>query len=121
MLRARLELPGHLLKNTIDCFAGESVPLVPTEVLLVYYEIVVRIEFPKTAIQDVEVLVAEELPYLVDVIFFGDCHQHVEQVRILEIPVGNLAVIIHIEAEEDSHDHGVGVAVLELGSRLQEL
>lgn len=61
VLFVALELARHLVEDSVHCFPGESVALVPGEVLFVYQKVVVSIQLPEPAVQDVEVLVREVL------------------------------------------------------------
>ena len=73
-----LELSRHLVENTVDCFATQSVSFVAAEVFLVYYKIMVRVKFPKPTVEYIKVLVAKELPNFVNVVFFSYCMQNIE-------------------------------------------
>lgn len=52
-----LELAGNLLENSVDCLAGKSVALIPAKVFLVNDEVVITVQFPKAAIEHIEVLI----------------------------------------------------------------
>jgi hypothetical protein len=116
-----LESPRDLLEDAVNCFAGECVPLVPREVLLVDDEVVVGVKLPEAAVQHIEMFVAEELPDFVDVVLSGHLVQHIEQRRILEVAESYLAVIICVQNEENAHHDRFRVPFLELGRGLKEL
>ena len=94
--------------------------LVSRKVLLVYQKIVIGVQLPKPAIEYIEMLVREVLPHHVDIILATHLIESLHQIRQLEVTPRDLVIIIGIDDEEYSHDHGVGVAVLELGRGLQE-
>lgn len=50
------------------------------EVVLVNEQVVVTIKLPELAVDDVEVLVAEVLRHLVDVVLHLECLYHLQQV-----------------------------------------
>jgi len=81
---------------------------------------VIRVQLPKPAVEDVEMLVREVLPHHVDVVLVAYLMESLHQIRQLEVAPRNLVIIIGVDDEEYSHDHGVCVAILELGSGLQE-
>ena len=70
--------------------------LVAAEILLINDEIVIGIQLPKPAVQHVEVLVAEKLSDLVDIVLGVHLVKHVKQVTVLEVTISDLTVIIHI-------------------------
>ena len=94
--------------------------LVSRKVLLVYQKIVIGVQLPKPAVEHVEVLVREVLSHHVDIILIAYLMESVHQIRQLEVTPRNLVIIVGIDDEEYSHDHSVRVAILELGSGLQE-
>ena len=68
--------------------------LIPREVLLVYQEVMVCIQLPKTTIQYVEVLVRKVLTNHVDVVLVAYLKKCVHQIRQLEIAPRYFVVII---------------------------
>ena len=57
----------HSFEYAVNNLCGQSVALVFAELFLVYQEVVIRIQLPELAVEDVEVLVCEEilrLPFL---------------------------------------------------------
>ena len=95
--------------------------LVPREVLLIDQEVVVRVQLPEPAVQNVEVLVREILANLVDVFLRAHLLQHVKQVRVFKVAPRDLPVVVRVESVKDAHDYCVGVALLELWRLLEEL
>ncbi len=72
------ELPRHLVENSVNGFATQSVPLISTEVLFVYYKVMIGVKLPKTTVKYIEMLVTKELPNFVNVIFFCYCVQNIK-------------------------------------------
>ena len=65
-------------------------------------------------------LIRKVLTHNIDVVFIAHLEESIHQIRKFESTPRNLVIIIGIDDEEYSHDHSVRVAVLELGSGLQE-
>ena len=92
--------------------------LVPGKVLLVYQEIVVRIQFPKSAIQDIKMLIRKVLTDDIDVIFIAHLKEGLHQIGQFEISPRNLVIIVGVNYKKNTHDYGVCVAILEFRRRL---
>jgi hypothetical protein len=75
-----LELSRHLIKDAVDSFATQRVPLIPAEVFFVYYKVMVGVELPKSAVKYIKMLVTKELSNFIDVVLFCNCLQNTEQV-----------------------------------------
>ena len=67
---AMMVLGGNLREDPIDGLARESMAIIPQQILAIQQEIMIHVEFPKLAIQDVKMLVTKELAHLVDVVVF---------------------------------------------------
>lgn len=94
--------------------------LIPREVFLVYQEIVVGIQLPKSAVKDIEMLVRKVLAHNVDIVLIAHLKKGIHQVGKLEVAPRYLVVIIRVNYEKYPHHDCVGVPVLELGCCLQE-
>lgn len=70
-----LELARDLIKYTVDCFPGERMAFISGKILFVYEEIVIIIELPKSAVEDVEVLVGEILPHDINVVLTANLEE----------------------------------------------
>ena len=57
ILCSAFEFSWNLIEYSIDSFSRQGVTLVPRKVLLVYQEVVVRIQLPKSAIQYIKMLI----------------------------------------------------------------
>ena len=79
--------------------------IVPGEVLPVDEEVVVLVQLPELAVDDVEVLVAEELRDLVDVLLVLEDPQDLEEVGSAHLGDGDAAGPGTVHAEEDSGYH----------------
>ena len=81
----------------------------------------VCVQLPKTAVEDVEMLVRKVLAHHVDVVLVAYLLKRVHQIRKLEIAPRYFVVIIRVNYEKNPHHYGICVSVLKLRCRLQEL
>lgn len=65
-------------------------------------------------------LIREELSDFIDVFLGCDHEKSVFQCRPLKVPEIDLSIVIHINFVEYSHDHCVGITILEFWGLLQE-
>mmetsp|Transcript_71349 Transcript_71349/g.172665 ORF Transcript_71349/g.172665 Transcript_71349/m.172665 type:complete len:267 (+) Transcript_71349:108-908(+) len=113
---SRGELRGELAEDAVDRAAGERVPIILEQVVFVQKEVVVRIQFPEGAVDYVEVLVAEVVADHLDVVMVRELlpslgHGRLVAAKTVQMDAPNVLAVIN---EEDSTDHRVCVAVLEL-------
>lgn len=94
--------------------------VVPRQVVLVDEQIVVAIQLPELAVDHVEVLVAEVLRDLVDVVLLLQQLDHVQEIRPPQFRNRYPARPGAIDAVENPGDDGVDVARMELGGFLEE-
>lgn len=99
---------------------GERVIVVPRQIVLVYEQVVIAVQLPKLAVDHVEVLVAEVLGDLVDVVLLLQQLDHAQQVRPPQLRNRYPAGPGTVDAVEYPGDDGVDVARVELGRLLQE-
>ena len=116
-----LELPRDLLEDPLHRLSTQRIPFVPGEVLLINKEIVVRVQLPEPAVQNIEVLITKEVPDLVDVILAVNLKQNFNEVGVPEVSEADGGVIIRVQGEEDPHYNSVCVPVLELRCALQKI
>lgn len=90
------------------------------QILLVNVEIMIAIQLPKFAIDDVKVLVAEIRHDLIDVLLLLQQLNHVQQVRFAQLSGRDLARPAAVHVVEDARYHGVHVAGVKLCCLLQE-
>ena len=76
---------------TFKLIKSFTVIVVPAKVLSVDKQIVILVQLPKLAIDDVEVLVGEEVRYLVDVLLLVEGRQYREEVRLAQLGNRNAA------------------------------
>eukprot|EP00443_Scrippsiella_acuminata_P106910 CAMPEP_0115735730 /NCGR_PEP_ID=MMETSP0272-20121206/86880_1 /TAXON_ID=71861 /ORGANISM="Scrippsiella trochoidea, Strain CCMP3099" /LENGTH=92 /DNA_ID=CAMNT_0003179865 /DNA_START=378 /DNA_END=653 /DNA_ORIENTATION=+ len=91
-------------------------PIILQEVILIQQEVMIRIQLPECAIDDVEVLIAEIVTNHLDVIVLCKLlpclnDRGLVPAQTAQVDSTNILLIIH---EEYSADDGVRVTVLEL-------
>mmetsp|Transcript_34514 Transcript_34514/g.96335 ORF Transcript_34514/g.96335 Transcript_34514/m.96335 type:complete len:370 (-) Transcript_34514:308-1417(-) len=117
------ELRRRLAKYAIYGPARQCVPVVLQQVVLVQQEVVVRVQLPESAVDDIEVLVAEVIPDHFDVVVVrqllpGLDHRGPVPSQRLKMDSAHIFAVID---EEDSRDDSVRIAVLEFLSLSQEV
>jgi len=115
-----LQLFGHLREDAVDRLPRERVSLLLGELVLGDEEVVVLVQLPKPALEHVKVLLGEQLAHVVDVVLLVHLHEDVLEVAFLHVLQGEAAAVVQVLCPEDTDDHRVGLALLELGSALQE-
>jgi hypothetical protein len=83
-----------LLENAIYCFSGQSVAFVPRKVFFVNEKIMVGIQLPESTVKHVEMLIRKVLPDNVNIVFRTHLEQSIKQVRVLEVPPSDLAIVV---------------------------
>mmetsp|Transcript_5387 Transcript_5387/g.11848 ORF Transcript_5387/g.11848 Transcript_5387/m.11848 type:complete len:312 (-) Transcript_5387:963-1898(-) len=115
------EAPRHLFKYPVDDEVGKCTLPVVGQVALVQQEVVIRVQLPKLAVDDVEVLVAEELEHLVDVVLLVQKVQCLNELPPPHLTQCQLPATRPIEGVEYPQDHGFCILLLELRRLVQEL
>ena len=77
----------------------------PREVLSINNQVVVRIELPEFAVDDVKVFIGEEIGDLIDVRFVFQQSQDLEEVATTKLTDGDTAVPVAINNIEYTTDH----------------
>jgi hypothetical protein len=70
------------------------VTLIPIEVLFVYQEVMVCVQLPKSAVQNIEMLIRKVLPHFINILFSSYILENILQVALLEVSESDLAIII---------------------------
>mmetsp|Transcript_64626 Transcript_64626/g.189067 ORF Transcript_64626/g.189067 Transcript_64626/m.189067 type:complete len:321 (-) Transcript_64626:979-1941(-) len=112
----RVELRRDLTEDPVDGAARERVPVVLEQVVLVQQEVMVGVQLPERAVDHVELLVAEVVADHLDVVMVRELlpslgHGRLVAAKTVQMDAPNVLAVIN---EEDSTDHRVCVAVLEL-------
>lgn len=81
----------------------------------------VVIEFPKSNVDDVEILITKEIWVEVDIIFGLDIEERLEDIGSFELTEAHLVIVLAIGHVEHAMDHTEGVPLLELRSILEEV
>jgi predicted phosphohydrolase len=76
--RGGLKFARNFLENTVYSFSAECVALIPREILLVNDKVMISVQLPKTAIQNVEMLIRKELTNLVYIVLVRNLMQDIE-------------------------------------------
>ena len=66
---SRFKFPRHLLKYSVNSFAGKSMAFIPREIFLVYQEIMVSVKLPEAAVEYIKMFIGKVLSNFVDVLF----------------------------------------------------
>ena len=90
------------------------------QVVLANVEIVISVQLPEFAVDNVEVLVAEVLRNLIDVLLLLQQLQHLEEVRLSQLRQTDRPRPGSVEAVEDAGNDGVHVPRVELLRLFQE-
>ena len=93
----------------------QTVLAVLQQILPGYFVISVVIQFPKSAVQNIKVLVGKVLGDFVDVFLLVDLAEYRGEVRFSYLSDGDFARVAEVDGVKDSGDDGDGVLVLEFG------
>ena len=107
-----LEPPRYLIKYPINDFLSKGMRGVLPKIFLTDMEIMILIEFPELAVYDVEMLIREVLPDLIDVLFTVNNFHHRKEITLLELTPGYLSVVASIHSIEDSVDDSVSLYIV---------
>lgn len=89
-----VEFSWNLIEYSVNGFSAQSVAFISGEIFFVNQEIVICVELPESAIQNIEMLIGKILANYVDVAFIAYLHEGVHQIGILEITPSYFSVIV---------------------------
>ena len=101
------ELSWNLFENFVNHFSWERVPGVFWKIILWNMEIVVLVQFPELAVQNIKMLIWEKIPDCVNVLLLVDLIQGLHQIGKFEISKSNLSIVVSIKGIENSLNHSV--------------
>lgn len=73
-----LKFTWHLIENSVHCLAWQSVAFILWKVFFVNLEVVIGVQLPKAAVQNVKMLIRKVQANFVDVVFCRDLMQDLE-------------------------------------------
>jgi hypothetical protein len=114
------EFSNILAPNPIYGFIAKCVSVVLAKILYADIFVVVEVELIKFTVNHIKMLVDEEVPDRVDLLFIFQSLKSCKQFAVLEVSVLDVSIIIPVEFEENPLYYRVRILFLKLRSGLQK-